>query len=201
MMTGEIEKGLNIVTAARGRYDGTVRNPYNEIECGHWYARALASYAMLQGLTGVRYDAVDKTLYIKPTMKGDVRTFLSTDTGFAVVGVKGGKPFCDVKYGSIDMAWIAYGRTKVQVAPVAAQAPPRTSRRKQPSADKRGPAKAMRKPAKRAPKPARPANAKRVKTKKVPARAPKRRVVAKRPAPRRKAGPAKRRTAKRAKRR
>lgn len=60
MMKGEVEKGLDIVRECRERYDGRVRNPFNEIECGHWYARAMASYGMLQGLTGVRYDAVDK---------------------------------------------------------------------------------------------------------------------------------------------
>ncbi len=59
MMMGEVEKGLEIVRTCRDRYDGRVRNPFNEYECGHWYARAMSSYAMLQGLTGVRYDALD----------------------------------------------------------------------------------------------------------------------------------------------
>jgi hypothetical protein len=45
---GEQEKCLDIVRAARNRYDGRVRNPYNEYECGHWYARAMSSYALLQ---------------------------------------------------------------------------------------------------------------------------------------------------------
>ncbi|MHC4887633.1 MAG: GH116 family glycosyl hydrolase, partial [Planctomycetota bacterium] len=47
-MVGEKEKCLEIVRAARRRYDGRVRNPYNEYECGHWYARAMSSYALLQ---------------------------------------------------------------------------------------------------------------------------------------------------------
>lgn len=47
----------------RDRYNGRVRNPFNEYECGAWYARAMASYAMLEGLTGIRYDAVDKFVY------------------------------------------------------------------------------------------------------------------------------------------
>lgn len=47
-MMGEEDKCLDIVCAARKRYDGRVRNPYNEYECGHWYARAMSSYALLQ---------------------------------------------------------------------------------------------------------------------------------------------------------
>ena len=73
MMEGMVEEGLEIVRTARDRYDGTVRNPFNEYECGHWYARAMASYALVQGLTGIRYDAVEKILYMKPSIEGDFR--------------------------------------------------------------------------------------------------------------------------------
>ena len=53
MFEGEVEKGLDIVRTCRDRYDGRVRNPFNEYECGAWYARAMSSYAMLQALTGL----------------------------------------------------------------------------------------------------------------------------------------------------
>lgn len=104
MFQGEVEKGLDIVRACRDRYDGRVRNPFNEYECGAWYARAMSSYGMLEGLTGIRYDAVDKTLYIDSRIGNDFISFLSTDTGFGNVGLKGGKPFIDVKYGNIEIA-------------------------------------------------------------------------------------------------
>ena len=55
MFEGEVEKGLDIVRTCRDRYDGRVRNPFNEYECGAWYARAMSSYAMLQALTGIQY--------------------------------------------------------------------------------------------------------------------------------------------------
>ena len=103
MFKGEIEKGLDIVKEVRLRYDGYKRNPFNEYECGHWYARAMASYGMLQGLTGVRYDAVSKTLYIDSQIGDNFTTFLSTETGFGNVGLKDGKPFVEVKYGYIDV--------------------------------------------------------------------------------------------------
>ena len=100
MMKGEVEKGLEIVRTARDRYDGRVRNPFNEYECGHWYARALSSYALLQGLTGVRYDALSQTMYID-SQADDFTSFISTENGFGNVGLKNGKPFLNVAYGDI----------------------------------------------------------------------------------------------------
>ena len=50
-------------------------------------------------LTGIRYDAVDKILYIDSRIGDDFTSFLSTETGFGNVGLKEGKPFIDVKYG------------------------------------------------------------------------------------------------------
>jgi uncharacterized protein (DUF608 family) len=101
MFEGEVEKGLEIVRTCRERYDGKTRNPFNEYECGAWYARAMASYGLLEGLTGVRYDAVDGILYIHSGIGDDFTTFLSTNTGFGNVGLKNGKPFIDVIYGSV----------------------------------------------------------------------------------------------------
>ena len=103
MLEGMVEEGLDIVRTARARYDGRVRNPFNEYECGHWYARAMSSYGLIQGLTGARYDAVEKTLYLDPKIAGNFRSFLSTATGFGTVGIKGGKPFIEVKAGSIEV--------------------------------------------------------------------------------------------------
>ena len=103
MMMGLTREGLEIVRACRDRYDGRIRNPFNEYECGHWYARAMSSYALLQGLTGARYDAVEKVLYLKPTVRGDFRAFLSTATGYGTVGVKTGKAFFEPKSGQVEI--------------------------------------------------------------------------------------------------
>lgn len=103
MLEGMVDEGLEIVRVCRDRYDGERRNPFNEYECGHWYARALASYGLLQALTGVRYDAVDKTLHIDSQVGRNFRSFLSTEKGFGTVGLKNGKPFAQIKHGSIDI--------------------------------------------------------------------------------------------------
>jgi len=97
---GRVKEGLEIVRACRDRYNGKVRNPFNEYEAGYWYARALSSYALLEAVTGVRYDAVDKALYVSSRM-GSFTTFLSTATGFGNVIFKDGKAKVNVVYGSI----------------------------------------------------------------------------------------------------
>ena len=100
MLMGNVKEGIEILRASRNRYDGRVRNPFNEYECGHWYARALASYGYFQCLTGVRYDAIDHTLYVDSRI-GDFVSFLSTATGFGTVQYKGGKANVNVVYGKI----------------------------------------------------------------------------------------------------
>jgi len=108
MAMGMNQEGLEIVRTCRDRYDGRVRNPFNEYECGHWYARAMSSYALLQGLTGARYDAVEKILYLEPSIKGDFRSFLATATGYGSVGVKDGKPFFNPVAGRVEIKEIRY---------------------------------------------------------------------------------------------
>ncbi|HSW46861.1 MAG TPA: GH116 family glycosyl hydrolase [Phycisphaerae bacterium] len=108
LLMGCVDEGLDIVRVCRDRYDGRVRNPFNEYECGHWYARAMSSYGLLQGLAGARYDAVEKTLYLSPRIKGDFRSFFATAGGYGTVGVKDGKPFFDVKHGKVDISAIKY---------------------------------------------------------------------------------------------
>jgi len=107
-MLGLVKEGLEIVRTCRDRYDGRTRNPFNEYECGHWYARAMSSYALLQGLTGARYDAAERVLHLRPNIRGNFRAFLCTGAGYATVGVKAGKPFVEAAAGGIDIARIAY---------------------------------------------------------------------------------------------
>jgi len=106
---GKIKEGLDIVRTCRNRYDGRIRNPFDEYECGHWYARAMSSYALIEAFTGVRYDAVEKTLYVDSKM-GDFTSFLSTATGFGNVTYKKGKASLQTVYGSIDVQKIVIAK-------------------------------------------------------------------------------------------
>lgn len=100
MSVGEVEKGLEIVREVRKRYDGKTRNPFNEYECGHWYARAMSSYGLLQGLTGLRYDAVEQILYVDSQV-GNFTSFISTENGFGTVKYENGDAKLEVVYGEI----------------------------------------------------------------------------------------------------
>ncbi len=59
----EVE-GLECFRAIRNRYDGRKRNPYDEAECGHQYARALASWGGLLAWSGFNYSAVEGTFSV-----------------------------------------------------------------------------------------------------------------------------------------
>lgn len=86
LMEGLVDEGLAIVEGARSRYDGAVRNPFNEYECGNFYARALASYSLLQSYSGFRYDAVSHHLELAPvTSKRPFQTFFATESGFGTL--------------------------------------------------------------------------------------------------------------------
>ncbi|HLF33785.1 MAG TPA: GH116 family glycosyl hydrolase, partial [Cyclobacteriaceae bacterium] len=114
MLMGQVDLGLEIVRTCRDRYDGRVRNPFNEYECGHWYARALSSYGMLQGLTGIRYDSVEKALYIDSRV-GDFTVFISVETGFGTVSLSDGKPSVNTVHGKIEIEKVLVSGKEVEL--------------------------------------------------------------------------------------
>ncbi len=84
-MEGLDEDGLELLEAVRRRYDGTRRNPYNEVECGDHYARAMAGWSVLEGLTGFRYDAIRGRI----TVDGNPARFpFVAGTGWGVLDVR-----------------------------------------------------------------------------------------------------------------
>ncbi len=120
IMEGMVEEGLEIVRTCRKRYDGRIRNPFNEYECGSWYARAMSSYSLLQALTGLRYDAVEKALYFDSRIGDDFTCFLSTETGFGMAGLKGGLPFLEISNGEIHIGqcWVSGEMAEIKITKV-----------------------------------------------------------------------------------
>ena len=58
------------------------RNPWDEFECGHHYARALACWSLLLALCGFDYDAAQKRIAFHPRIQGDFRCFWSTGSAW-----------------------------------------------------------------------------------------------------------------------
>lgn len=80
---GMVAEGLAITKAVRDRYDGQRRNPWNEVECGNHYARALSSWSLLTALSGYRYSAPLARLSFAPRVNAaDFRTFFTTGSGW-----------------------------------------------------------------------------------------------------------------------
>ncbi|MDX9755434.1 MAG: hypothetical protein RBU29_15830, partial [bacterium] len=59
------------------------------------------------------YDAVEKTLYIDSQIGETFTSFLSTETGFGLVGLKEGKPFVEMKMGDLNIQKIVVSGQEV----------------------------------------------------------------------------------------
>jgi len=59
---GQVEEGLKVFKFIRDRFDGNKRNPFNEGEYGHRYARAMAAWGGVLAYTGFQYSAVKKSM-------------------------------------------------------------------------------------------------------------------------------------------
>ena len=86
---GLVDEGLTVVRAARARHDGSRRNPWNDIECGSYYARALSSYALVNAYSGLSFDQRCGEIGFRPARAGDGVYFWSAGRGWGVVGLKG----------------------------------------------------------------------------------------------------------------
>ena len=100
---GMVEEGLAIVRSIHDRYDGVKHNPWNEIECGDHYARALASWGCLLGISGFSYDGPAGRIGFSPKLTPeDFRAFFSGAEGWGSYAQARGKDF---QTGTIDVNW------------------------------------------------------------------------------------------------
>ncbi len=56
---GMEHEALKCIESIRERHDGAKRNPFSEPECGHHYARSMASWASIIALSDFQYSGVD----------------------------------------------------------------------------------------------------------------------------------------------
>jgi uncharacterized protein (DUF608 family) len=65
---GEPGNAVRLVEAARARYDGRKQNPWNDIECGDHYVRAMSAWSLLEAAAGFDYDAGAAALSLAPAL-------------------------------------------------------------------------------------------------------------------------------------
>lgn len=63
MYEGMTDEALACVRAIRDRFDGARRNPFSEPECGHHYARSMASWGTLLAMSDFHYSGVDRKMH------------------------------------------------------------------------------------------------------------------------------------------
>ena len=102
-----VREGLEIVKAVRSRYAGRTRNPWNEYECGSYYARAMASFALLGALSGFRYSAVEQTLWFGPKIEArPFTTFFSCASGYGSISLGQGSLTISILEGEVKLGRI-----------------------------------------------------------------------------------------------
>jgi non-lysosomal glucosylceramidase len=83
IFSGMVDEGIECIHNIRSRYDGEKRNPWDEAECGHHYARAMASWSSLVALSGFSYDGLHAAVVAVPRLPHrEFRCFWATGTGW-----------------------------------------------------------------------------------------------------------------------
>ena len=105
---GMIREGLSVIRGIHDRYDGRLHNPWNEVECGDHYARALASWGCLLGITGFEYDGPAGRLAFSPRHQADdFKVFFSAAEGWGTLAqrrsARSQENIVDVKYGRLTL--------------------------------------------------------------------------------------------------
>ena len=110
---GLLYEGLAITKAVRDRYDGERRNPWNEVECGSHYARALASWSLLTALSGYEWSAPERRLAFRPRVAAeDFRTLFTTGSGWGTFAERiragGATAALELLFGTLELKSLGF---------------------------------------------------------------------------------------------
>ena len=82
LSAGLIDKGLEVIAGVRDRYDGTMRNPFNEMECGNHYSRNMCTFSFIPILSGFEFDMPHGMIGFNPKLSGYFKSIWSLDCGW-----------------------------------------------------------------------------------------------------------------------
>jgi uncharacterized protein (DUF608 family) len=100
---GMVTEALAICRGVHDRYHPAKRNPYNEVECGDHYARALASWGMVVALSGFEYDGPRRRIGFAPRVTpADFASVFTTAEGWGRFVQRRGER---EQFATIELAW------------------------------------------------------------------------------------------------
>jgi uncharacterized protein (DUF608 family) len=106
---GMIQEGLAVTRAIHDRYHPSRRNPWNEVECGDHYGRALASYGTYLAACGFDYNGPAGRIGFAPRLTpGDFRCAFTAAEGWGTFVQKSTPGTCTAR---IELRW---GRLRVK---------------------------------------------------------------------------------------
>jgi uncharacterized protein (DUF608 family) len=97
---GQVDEGLKTIQDIRNRYDGKKRNPFNEAEYGHHYARSMMAWAGVLATSGFHYSGVEKSMEF--TSKPGTY-FWSNGYSWGTCEVKNSEAVLTVLYGKLEL--------------------------------------------------------------------------------------------------
>ena len=121
---GWTDEGLELVDAVRARHDGVRRSPWNEVECGHHYARSMSSWTVLLALSGFHASVPDGSLAFAPVLNGDFRSFFSAGTGWGSIAQRNGG---DTLHASVELRYGTFSLRQLSLHPTATPSSVRAS--------------------------------------------------------------------------
>jgi len=131
---GMVQEALAIIRGVHDRYDGAHHNPWNEVECGDHYARAMASWGCLLGAEGYVYDGPAGKIGFAPRLTPhDFKAFFTAAQGWGSLVQRRGAGAqinrIDVKFGNLSARTLVFdlpagGRATKAAVTVAGRAVP-----------------------------------------------------------------------------
>jgi non-lysosomal glucosylceramidase len=120
---GLIDEALAIIRAVDDRYDGALHNPWNEVECGDHYARAMAAWGAYQALCGFIYDGPAGVIGMDPRLSpDDFAAFFVAAAGWGTITQR---RVNGLRSNRIDLAWGTLDVSRVVITPPPGDRPGR----------------------------------------------------------------------------
>jgi hypothetical protein len=98
---GRYADGVKIVEAIHRRYQ-RAGQPWNQVECGGHYSRAMSSWATMLAITGFKPDLPKRTMVIAPGTSGDFRAPWVMASGIGTISRTGQRMSIHCAYGRLD---------------------------------------------------------------------------------------------------